>query len=188
MKTAILIHGTCDEEEYFSDLYPPLSNSHWFPWLQKQLLTKGIFTQTPEMLDAYKPEYEKWKKEFERFGINEESILVGHSCGGGFLLRWLTENKRKIDKLILIAPWLDPEKSKTTDFFEFQIDSELINRVKEIHLFVSEDDDEDIHESVDLILKALPNIEIHKFKDKGHFTFGQMKTDKFPELLETIIK
>ena len=62
MKTAILIHGTCDEEEYFSDLYPSLSNSHWFPWLQKQLLIKGIFTQTPEMPDAYKPDYEKWKK------------------------------------------------------------------------------------------------------------------------------
>lgn len=188
MKTAILIHGTCDEEEYFSDLYPSLSNSHWLPWLQKQLLIKGIFTQTPEMVDAYKPEYKKWKKEFERFDVNEESILVGHSCGGGFLLRWLTENKRQIDKLILVAPWLDPDRVKTTDFFEFEIDTELKNRIKEIHLFVSEDDDEDIHKSVDLILKVLPNIEIHKFKDKGHFTFGQMKTDKFPVLLETIIK
>lgn len=188
MKTAILIHGTCDEEKYFSDLYPSLSNSHWFPWLQKQLLIKGIFTQTPEIPDAYKPDYEKWKKEFERFNVNEESILVGHSCGGGFLLRWLTENKRQIDKLILVAPWLDPERSKTTDFFEFEIDSELKNRIKEIHLFISEDDDEDIHTSVNSIINALPDIEIHKFKDKGHFTFESMKTEKFPELLETIIK
>ncbi len=88
----------------------------------------------------------------------------------------------------MVAPWLDPDRVKTTDFFEFEIDTELKNRIKEIHLFVSEDDDEDIHKSVDLILKVLPNIEIHKFKDKGHFTFGQMKTDKFPVLLETIIK
>ena len=107
MKNAIIIHGTCDEDEYFSDKYPSLSNSHWFPWLQKQLLINNIFTQTPEMPEAHKPDYDKWKKEFEKFDVNSETILVGHSCGGGFLIRWLSENKIKIKKLILVAPWLD---------------------------------------------------------------------------------
>lgn len=31
MKKAIIIHGACDKEEYFSDKYPSLSNSHWLP-------------------------------------------------------------------------------------------------------------------------------------------------------------
>ncbi len=116
MNNAIIIHGTCDEEEYFSDAYPSLSNSHWFPWLQKQLLIKSIFTQTPEMPEAYKPDYEKWKHEFERFSVDKETILIGHSCGGGFLIRWLSENKVEIDKLILVAPWLDPRNRRTTNF------------------------------------------------------------------------
>ncbi len=188
MKTAILLHGTCDKEEYYNDTEQSLSNSHWFPWLQKQLLVNEIPTQTPEIPDAYKPDYQIWKKEFERFDVTDESMLVGHSCGGGFLFRWLSENNKQVYKLILVAPWLDPERSKTTDFFEFKIDSEIISRVKEIHLFVSEDDDADIHESVELILKVLPNIEIHRFKNSGHFILGQMKTEKFPELLETILK
>ncbi|MCL5783915.1 MAG: alpha/beta hydrolase [Patescibacteria group bacterium] len=187
MQRALLIHGTCDKEEYFSDNYPSLSNSHWFPWLQKQLLIKGIFTQTPEMPEAYQPNYESWKKEFERFNVNEETILVGHSCGGGFLVRWLTENKVQIKKLILVAPWLDPGRRKTTNFFDFSIDPNIEDRVEEVHIFVSQDDEQDILESVKIIKEVLPAIQEYNFKNMGHFTFEDMKTDKFPELLEAIL-
>jgi len=185
MKSALLIHGTCDEEEYFSDKYPSLSNSHWFPWLQKQLLIKGIFTQTPEMPDAYKPDYEKWKNEFERFSIDEEAILVGHSCGGGFLVRWLSENKIKVKKLVLVAPWLDPARKRTTTFFDFTIDPTLSERV-DTHILISNDDDEDIQVSVNKITEALPGAKRHDFQGMGHFTYEEMKTAKFPELLDII--
>lgn len=33
------------------------------------------------------------------------------SCGAGFLLRWLSENSVRIAKLILVIPWLDPNKT-----------------------------------------------------------------------------
>lgn len=188
MKNSIIIHGTCDKEEYFSDKYPSLSNSHWLPWLQKQLLINNILTQTPEMPDAYLPDYEKWKKEFERFDINEETILIGHSCGGGFLIRYLSENKININKLILVAPWLDPEREKTTDFFDFSLDPKIINRIKEIHLLVSSDDDKDILNSVGIIKNNISKIKFHQFSDLGHFTFSDMRTDKFPELLSIILE
>lgn len=188
MKNAILIHGTCDKEEYFDDSFPSLSNSHWFPWLQKQLLINNIFTQTPEMPEAYMPDYEKWVSEFKKFEINQDSILIGHSCGAGFLLRYLSENNISINKLILVAPWLDPEREKTTDFFNFDINQDLLKRIKEIHLLYSLDDDNDILDSVKIIENNLKNIEIHKFSNHGHFTFGHMKTDKFPELLDIIKK
>lgn len=188
MRNAILVHGTCDKNEYFDGNEPSLSNAHWFPWLQKQLLVNNIFCQTPEMPDAHTPIYEKWKKEFERFDINENTILMGHSCGGGFLVRWLTENKIKIDKLILVAPWLDPERSKTTDFFDFEIDKDLLSRTNDCYLLISKDDDKDIHDSVKIIQENLPEIKIHNFENMGHFTFGQMHTEKFPELLNLVLK
>lgn len=188
MKNAILVHGTCSEKEYFSDEYPSLSNSHWFPWLQKQLLVNGIFTQTPEILDAYKPNYKKWKNIFEQFEINANSILIGHSCGGGFLLRWLSENKIQVDKLILVAPWLDPEREKTTEFFDFEIDRNLFDKVNELHLFFSNDDDNDILQSVKIIRGSFENLEVHEYSNLGHFCYNDMKTDKFPDLLNIIIK
>ena len=188
MNNAIIIHGTCEKEEYFSDKYPSLSNSHWLPWLQKQLLINNIFTQTPEMPEAYSPDYEKWSREFAKLEVNEESILIGHSCGGGFLLRWLSENKVKIKKLILIAPWLDPKRRKTTSFFDFKIDRNIKERIDEIHLLVSMDDDEEILKSVNIIKDSGSDITYHKFIKHGHFCYSDMKTDKFPELFNIAIK
>lgn len=185
MRNALIIHGTPSKEEYFSDKYPSCSNSHWIPWLQKQLLMRDIFTQTPEMPEAYKPDYKKWKGEFEKFNVDEDSVLIGHSCGGGFLTRWLTENKVIIDKLVLVAPWLDPDRRKTTIFFDFVIDTKIRERVNEIHIFVSDDEDE-ILKSIEIIKKALSNSRIHRLKDKGHFCYEEMKTEEFPELLKVI--
>jgi len=185
---AIILHGTCDKAEYFDPQYPSLSNSHWFPWLQKQLLINGIFTQTPEMPDAYLPDYAKWKSEFEKNGITSDTILVGYSCGAGFLVRWLSENNMGIEKLVLVAPWMDPNREETTTFFDFTIDSKLTSRVGEMHLFFSEDDTVNgVQESVQMLLQAFPNIQVHKFTDKGHFTVEEMNSVEFPELLETTL-
>lgn len=183
---AIIIHGTCDKEEYFSDKYPSLSNSHWFPWLQKQLLMKGIFTQSPEMPDAYEPDYDKWKIEFERYDVNEKTILIGHSCGGGFLLRWLSQNNIYPLKLLLVAPWIDPEREKTDNFFDFIIDKNLLEKTK-LKIFISRDDSSDIIESVKIIRDNLPGICVEEFSDKGHFTFNDLKTTEFPEILSAIL-
>lgn len=183
MRNALLIHGTCDKDEYFDDKYPSLSNSHWFPWLQKQLLIKGVHTDTPEMPEAYIPQYDKWKAEFERFDVDEDTILVGHSCGGGFLLRWLSENPIHVDKVVLVAPWLDPERVQTTDFFDFQIDKNIIKRSNQFQIFVSNDDEQDILDSVNKIKVDVPGIDIRYFEGMGHFTEGKMKRREFPELL-----
>lgn len=37
-KSAIILHGMPSKEEYFSPAYASPSNSHWLPWLQKNLL------------------------------------------------------------------------------------------------------------------------------------------------------
>lgn len=182
------MHGTCDKEEYFDEQYPSLSNSHWFPWLQKQLLILGINAQTPEVPEAYNPQYGLWKQEIERFTIDNKTTLVGHSCGGGFFTRWLSENEMRVRQLILVAPWLDPDRTKTTDFFEFEIDKDLPKRVDQLHVLISDDDDNDIHQSVEKIMSAWPSAQLHQFSGKGHFTYGQMGSEKFPELLEIIRK
>ena len=107
MKNAIIIHGKPGKEEYYSDKYPSASNFQWLPWLQKQLLMRDIFAVTPEMPRPYEPEYKTWKREFERHEVTSETVLVGHSCGGGFLIRWLSEHPDvKTGKVFLVAPHL----------------------------------------------------------------------------------
>jgi len=184
MKKAILIHGYNNKKEFFDETRPSPSNDHWFPWLQKQLLLKEIETQTPEMPRSFDPDYQQWKDLLEKLNPDEDTVLVEHSCGGGFLIRWLSENKKKVGKVILVAPWLDPEKIIDPEFFNFEIDP----KISDIVLVYSIDDDSDILESVKFIKNNLDNVQCVEFKDKGHFVLNSLKTEEFPELLSLILE
>ena len=190
MKTAILIHGWPDKDRYFNLETPSPSNAQWFPWLQKQLLLNDIVAQAPEMPDAWEPEYEKWKTTFEQFAVDEQTVLVGHSCGAGFIVRWLSENRITAGKVILVAPWIDPldEKELDNGFFNFVIDPSIVSRVKSIDILYSTDDDLPMIESVKILQKVLPSSVMHEFHDKGHFDVIDMVDGKFPELIEIILK
>lgn len=184
MKNAIILHGMPSKEEYYSDEYPSASNFQWLPWLQKQLLIRDIFAVTPEMPLSFLPEYLAWKKEFERHDVTAETILVGHSCGAGFLVRWLSEHKDvKVGRVFLVAPWIDPEKTLATGMFDFAIDPEFISRTKGVTVYVSNDDDSDIHESVQMINGPVTGIEVKQFAGRGHFL-----SDNFIELRDDILQ
>ena len=169
MPLALILHGAPPENEYFDAQQPSPSNAHFVPWLQKELLLKGYEAQTPEMPAPYLPEYRAWRKVFERYELRSDSLLVGHSCGAGFLVRWLSENRRKIARLVLVAPWLDPYRNGCAGrFFYFKIDPKLSTRA-EVHLVYSDNDGDEINKSVDIIREALPNVHAHLFEDCGHF-------------------
>ncbi len=188
MKNAYILHGCCDRQEYRSEQYPSPSNAHWIPWLQKQLLMKGYGCQTPEMPTPYKPTYDEWKNVFDVFPVDEETSLIGHSCGGGFLLKWLQESRKvKIDKLILVAPWRDPE-GYFGNFLRGNLKPDLGERLKELHIFYSEDEPVGgVKESVEGIKAAYPFTIFHQFLKSGHFCLEEMGTDQFPELLAIVL-
>lgn len=187
MKTAIILHGMPSKNEYYNPERPSQSNSHWIPWIQHQLLLNNILAQTPELPHPYQPNYEDWKQVFEQFNIDKETTLVGHSCGAGFLIRYLSENNIKVGKVALVAPWIDPNKDEAPEFFDFLLDKNLIDKVTELCIFYSTDDHEEILETVKILKDNLPNIEIKEFTNKGHFCFDDLKTDQFPGLLEYLI-
>ncbi|MFA6446268.1 MAG: alpha/beta hydrolase [Candidatus Paceibacterota bacterium] len=186
MKTAIIVHGWPSKEEYFKTKGPSPSNRHWLPWVQHQLIIKGVLAQTPEMPDAYLPVYEKWKSVFERFDVDEDTILIGHSCGGGFLVRWLSENKVRVGKVVLVAPWLDPVKELDTGIFDFIIDSDIAGRTAGLTIMYSTDDEKTILETINLLKEKTKGITFKEFNNKGHFCYSDMKTDQFPELMELL--
>lgn len=189
MKNAIIVHGSCDKQEYYSELYPSSSNSHWLPWLQKQLLIKEIAAATVEVPNAWQPHYPDWQTEFERFDIADDTILIGHSCGGGFLVRWLSEHKeRRAGKTVLVAPWLDPDRARTTDFFDFTIDPDLASRTRGLSIFSSDNDMDSVQKSVLILRASLNNIKYREFHKYGHFCLADMHTTAFPQLLEEIFQ
>ncbi len=141
------------------------------------------------MPHSYEPDYEIWKREFERFDITPETALVGHSAGGGFIVRYLSENKNvKVAKVILVAPSLESNKTPPRDFYNFEIDPEISRRAKEFVVFVSDNDSEKIKRSVKKLESLSEDIRIERFQEYGHFTPDHMHTNKFPELLKEVIK
>jgi uncharacterized protein len=178
MKHTILVHGAPEKEEFFNPDMPSPSNSHWFPWLQKELSVRNEACEAFEYPKPYDPTYEAWLEVFNQHTIDEETILIGHSCGGGFILRYLTEHPdAKVYKVFLIAPWLDPAHTFTENFFDFDIDPHITHR-NEIHVFVSSDDEEPVLESIAMIKEKIPDAHYHEYADKGHFN-----NQTFPELL-----
>lgn len=186
MKNAIILHGIPSREEYFDPQATSPSNNHWLPWIQKQLLMNGYIAQTPELPKPFEPEYKSWCDVFNQFSVNEETVLIGHSCGAGFLVRWLSENKISVGKVFLVAPWIDLNKELTNGFFDFEIDPELVLRTQSLHIFSSKDDHEEILSSVSKI-SQLQNAQLITFEDRGHFTLSDMNTVEFPDLLNAIL-
>lgn len=187
MKKAVILHGLQSEEEYFNVEKPAPSNAHWLPWLQKQLNIRGILSQTPEMPAPYAPDYQSWAELFESFDINEETILVGHSLGAGFLLRWLCEHPQtRVNSVALVAPWLDTENRLQSHFFDFELNNAFVERCKAVTIFSSDNDMERINLTVDLCKKTLTNVTLVELEGRGHFLKKHMGTEEFPELVRCL--
>lgn len=188
MKNAVIIHGKPSKEEYDDPDLPSPSNYHWIPWLQRQLGLKGVLAQTPEMPRPWQPDYQSWKQEFERFELSPETILVGHSCGDGFMVRWLSEHKEvKPGVVALVAPWLDPDKRLKNDFFDFELDPQLAHRAKKFIIVASDNDAPDIKESINRLQEKVPGLIYKELHNMGHFTVMSMPGPEFPQLLKELV-
>lgn len=157
-------------------------------WTKRNLVDAGLETETPSMPEPWAPNYEKFKEEFEKYEVTENTILIGHSCGCAFLVRWLGESKQKIAKLILVAPWKipDPGDENRKGFYTYEIDESIKSRVEEIVMFTSDNEEEAGKESLGIFNKAIGG-KIINLENRGHYTIGGMGTEEFPELLEEVI-
>lgn len=187
MSNAIILHGKPSKQRYYDPSFPASSNYYWIPWLQKQLIVKDILTSTPEVPSNWIADYPVWQKEFERYDITSETILIGHSCGGGFLLRWLSEHSQITpSKIVLVAPWLNPKNlEETGDFFNFKLDNSLMKRAK-LSIMYSDDDEQSVLDTVDILQATYPNVMIKKLHGYGHFYDDRRM--EFPELLKFILE
>ncbi|MFZ6035275.1 MAG: RBBP9/YdeN family alpha/beta hydrolase [Patescibacteria group bacterium] len=181
----IIVHGCpSDSSEEINHDYA----KHWIPWVKKQLTSFRIQTIVPLMPKPWEPDYNAFKKEFEKFIITKNTVLIGHSCGCAFLVRWLGESKQKINKLILVAPWKvnnhnDEWREK---FYNYPVDETIKNRINEIVMFTSNNEEIDGKKSLNIFHRSLGG-RIIQLRNKGHFTLEDMGSEEFPELISEIV-
>lgn len=193
MKTAIIIHGIDETRSDLMGMPDSPSNSHWFPWLQWKMIRRGILAQTPEMPNPYMPDmnYDEWEKTFEQFKVDENTTLIGHSNGGGFLLKYLSRHPNvRARQLVMIAPWIDVDGEHPTFHKGYELAPNLPSQLDKqkggVSLLYSTDDMGIITKSVEKIKSVYGDkINYTEFSDKGHFCIGDIGPE-FPELLEAI--
>ena len=194
MKNAIFIHGFYAKDRYYDPTRPLINFKDYTPWLLKQLSINDILASAPSLPKPYFPVYEDWKKEFERCDINEDTTLIGQSFGGGFLVRWLSETDKKVGKVFLVAPYINPDKDDHGEykkaFFDFAVDRNLADKTKELVIFQSTNDEDGSKKSYQFLSQNIDGFRTITLENRGHFTTSTAGAinETFPELLEEILK
>lgn len=142
---------------------------------------------TPSMPNSSNAKYYEWKIWFERVValLNDNVILVGHSMGGIFLAKYLSEETfpTKIKAVVLVAAPFEASVGDE-DFADFALTQPLAKfdeQASKIILIQSEDDEVVPPANVGLYKKQLPNSKILMFEANGHF-----RQEHFPELVTLV--
>jgi len=197
-KTVVLIEGGTTFETYddyisFLRSMPVsveyLEKQNWRDSLQTDLgeTFKVVRLQMPNKINA---KYEEWKIYFHRYLeiLGDDIVLLGHSLGATFLVKFLAEEtlKNRISRVILVAAPFGEKKTRPSlgDFiFESSTNFEAINSDLKITLFASDNDKLITNDDVEKYRNVIKNLEVKTLPDRGHFS-----QNEFPELISCIEK
>ncbi len=162
-----------------------VSKPGWKRTLGEKLGT-GYEVIAPDMPDKANAKYVEWKIWFEKFipYLEPEIILVGHSLGGTFLIKYLSENAmpKKVLGLFLIAPCFESTAEDSLADFVLQGSLSLVSQqAPDITLYHSEDDPVTPFANFKKFQSKFPGATARTFRDRGHFN-----QDVFPELIADI--
>jgi uncharacterized protein len=158
----------------------------WKASLQRELGDDFDVLQ-PRMPNGTNARFEEWKLWFERCAklLDDGVILVGHSLGGIFLAKYLSENSfpKKIKATVLVAAPFD-DVSTDEKLTEFALPASLEKFAEQggsIHIVHSKDDPVVPFHDVAKYLNQLTEARDFVFDDRGHFN-----QEEFPELIRLI--
>jgi uncharacterized protein len=192
----IVIHGgnAFDKyEDYIEDLKTKevsLERLLYKDWKKNlpEVLGEQYEIIAPQMPNALNARYLEWKIWFSRLTplFAKEVILIGHSLGGIFLAKYLSENKypKKIKAVFLVAAPYNTEKQHPLVGFNLQKDlSKFQKQAGKIYAYHSKDDFVVPFSNLKSYQKALPKMKVKIFKDRIHFN-----QESFPEIVDDIKK
>lgn len=143
----------------------------------------------PEMPNSDDAKYLEWKIYFEKIipFVRPGVILVGHSLGGIFLAKYLSETtfSKKIRGTFLIAPPYEDGTSKGEySIPQFKLPKSLVKLQKqggEVFIYQSKDDKVVPFGDSKKYFEKLPTAHLTIFTDRGHF-----RQLTLPELVKDI--
>lgn len=134
----------------------------------------------PDMPNKLNARYLEWRIWFEKFlpHVRDGVVLIGHSLGGLFLIKYLSENKfpKKLRAVMLVSA---PQGEGN---FKLKKNLDKITKQCDKVIFYHSEDDKVVPFSDFLkYQKVLKNTTGKIFKNRGHFN-----QEKFPEIVKEI--
>jgi len=194
MKQVLFVHGG-EAYDSYEAFIADMSTWKIDPFVQKKKWRMSLREDLgpeyqvllPEMPNKQNAKYAEWKLLMDKYSeyLEDEAILVGHSLGGIFLVKYLSEKRLPVS---IRALYLVSAPFFTLDSLEggsFRLDLEKIqglpHKVPEIVLFHAKDDPVVPFSHSETYALALPGARIKSFEEGGHFI-----QESFPELIEDI--
>ncbi len=150
-------------------------------------LGDGYEVLIPKMPNGTNVRYEEWRIWIERCApfIQEDAVFIGHSLGGIFLAKYLSENnwpKRIRATILVAAPFDSVSTVESLNDFPLPPTLETLDRQGgEISIIHSKDDPIVPFSETEKYRRALPRANVLAFEDRKHFN-----EEHFPELVELI--
>lgn len=185
MRNAFIIHGT--------EGYP---EENWFPWMKKELEQEGynVFVPqfpSPPVIPAKISEWFEVIKKYEQY-INEDTILIGHSLGGIFVLRVLENLTHPIKAAFFVGTPIGVKPianyDRDSSFSGFGFEWEKIKKnCQHFEVFQSDNDPYVGLENGEKLAKNL-GVNLTFIPNAGHFnqTAGYTKFDRLLEKIKSL--
>ena len=130
MKNYYIIHG-----------FMGSNIENWFPWFKEKIDDDNNLCIIPQFpIEIAHHTYNEWKKLLDVYYkdfkmINENSTIIGHSTGSICALKYILENKIKVEKLILVSGfnnYLSPDINDIHNKINptYYVDEEKISHIK----------------------------------------------------------
>ncbi|MCL4363840.1 alpha/beta hydrolase [Patescibacteria group bacterium] len=185
MRNIFIFHGTGGSPD-----------GNWFPWLKEKLEEEGLHVIVPKFPTPEGQSLSTWLNILNKYKeyINEETIFVGHSLGGMFLLKVLEQLKGHVSAAFFVsAPvGVRPIKYYDSDYafthFEFDWPS-IIHKAKKFRAYHS-DNDPYVSLGNGKELARRLGIELTFIPSAGHINAesGWIKFDKLYQDIEIVLK
>lgn len=156
--------------------------------LQEQLGSDFLVYQ-PQFPNKQNAQYAEWKLFFEKIiaQLEEGLILIGHSLGASFLVKYLSENKipLRIAKTHLLGTPFDDdmEGDKLNSFLRTESLEGLAEQAGKLFFYHSEDDFAVPFSHFEKYQAALPEAHFRAMKTRNHFIQACV-----PELLVDLLE
>ena len=185
MKKVILIHG-----------YTSSPKRRKNQIIAEELAKLGVECSIPALPGEERPHSQEWLKIIDKEvkKSDEPVVLVGHSLGTRAVLLYLDKFNKKVDAVILMAPFNNNFKEnrkrrdgKYADFFDYSLDIEKIKKLANKFIVVHSTDDESIDYQQGVDISKELGAELITYKDVGHLS-GDENAERNAECFLKVIK